>query len=290
MHKKKHCSLSDVSVSAENKLFVDVELPDWRPAKNIRFSRCIFVRVGLKGATLDKLTFHRCVFLDCYLRKVTLHNVDFTGSVFRDCNLERARMDSCNFRYVRFRRCLLNYDEILNSLPTGPNLAIGLLRSIRSNAAEMGNNEIVDKIISEEVATEIKELSNRVRGVTEYYREHYKPAERLFSLIRLVRLVLSGVFWGHGLRIAKLLRSAIFLILGFACLYQYFGVFIEANEVVQNNFAVSLYLSTVTFTTLGHQVYCPGSVLTYILCASESILGVVYLGFFVAALYRRLSR
>jgi len=289
MHKKKPFRLSEVVDSAENKLFADSDHPDYS-ARNITFRRCMFIRVGLKNANVDKLTFHRCVFDDCYLRGMTFHNVDFTGSVFRGCNLQRTRMDSCRFRYVRFSKCILNYDEILNSLPTAPNQAVGLLKSIRCNAVEMGDNEIADKLISRQIDIEKQELRNRIWGATEYYKERYKGADRLLSLIELAKLLFSGFFWGHGLRITRLFRSAMILIVLFAVLYQVFGRFSAATGVVPNNMAMSLYLSTVTFTTLGHPTYSPATALTYILCAAESVFGVVYLGFLVAALYRRLSR
>ncbi|TKJ36170.1 MAG: hypothetical protein CEE38_12130 [Planctomycetes bacterium B3_Pla] len=289
MPKKKQHSLPEVTASAENRLFVDSNHPN-HTAKDITFKRCMFVRVGLKNATLVKLIFHRCVFEDCYLRGVKFQNVDFTGSTFKECNLERTRMDSCGFRYARFSKCLLNYDEILHSLPTEPNLAIGLLKSLRCNAIEMGNKDIADRLLSRQIDIEQQDLRKQIWGPTEYYKEHYKGVDRLLSLLKLVRLRISGLFWGHGLRIMRLFISAVLLIVLFASLYQFFGTFTKANEIVQNNFPMSLYLSTVTFTTLGHPAYSPNTTFTYILCAFESILGVVYLGFLVAALYRKLSR
>jgi len=212
MPRKKQHSLTEVSVSAENRLFVDSDHPNYME-KGVTFKRCMFIRVGLKNAALTKLTFHRCIFEDCYLRGVKFQNVDFTGSTFRECNLERTRMDSCSFRYARFSKCLLNYDEIVHSLPTEPNLAIGLLKSLRCNALEMGDKDIADKLLSRQIDIEKQDLLKQICGATEYYKDHYKGSARFRSLSKLIRLSISGLCWGYGLQIWKLLTRGVDLVL-----------------------------------------------------------------------------
>ena len=289
VHKKQLSQLENAGQTSENQFFADEEHPALK-LRDQHFERCLFARIGLKKAELDKTTFHRCVFVDCYLRCTRFHNVDFTGSFFKDCNLERAAFESCCLRYVRFRHCHLSYDELLNCLPSEPNIAILLLKSLRANAVEMRDTEVVDRLLACQIGVEMQELRNRVRGASEYYRSRYEGIDRLLSLVSLVSLMLSGWIWGHGMSLKPLLRSASVVILAFAFLFYLYGSFSPEIAGSSEGFLKSLYLSVATFTSLGLPNLTPASGLTFLLCALESVLGIVFLGFLGAAVYRRFAR
>lgn len=290
MYAKKLCRIEDIPDRAENLLLADEDKPTLK-LNNVKLKRCLFIRLGFKNAEFRKVNFHQCVFEDCYFRKSAFYDVEFTGSFFKDCNLERASFEAARFWYVRFLRCRLNYNEILQSLPMEPNIAISLLRSLRQNAIQMGEKEIADKLLVRQIKTEKRELKNRFLGVSAYYKRRYDSVDRLLSLGKFVGLVLSGWIWGHGLRLKNLLISAFILILAFGLWFSRFGLFNHNScKDVCLNFWSSLYLSIATFTTLGYSEYGPASLFTYIACGIESFLGVVFLGFLAASVYRKLSR
>jgi len=290
MHNKKVCTVTDIPDQGENLLLADEDKPTLK-LDNVTLKRCFFVRLGLKNAEFRKVNFHQCVFEDCYFRRSTFYDVDFTGSFFKDCNLERASFEAVRFWYVRFLRCRLNYDEILQCVPAEPNIAISLLRSLRKNAIEMGQKEIADRLLEREIQAEKCELKNRFLGVSAYYRRRYNSVDRLLSAGKFVGLVLGGWILGHGLKLRNLLISAFILILAFGLWFSQFGLFNhDTSEGIYLNFWKSLYLSLATFTTLGCSEYGPASALTYIACGIESFLGVVFLGFLAASVYRKFSR
>ena len=195
MHNKRPSEIDSLDKENENLLFADEHKPDLTIRDRV-FKRCIFLRLGLKKAKLDKVTFHQCIFQDCYLRETDFHNVDFTGSIFRDCNLGSATFRSCRFRYATFSRCLLNFREIMQSLPSEPNIAILFLKSLQRNAREVGDKQFADKLLAQQIDVEKRELKNQFWEDSSYYKERYKGLDRWFSLFKFTELVLSGWFWG----------------------------------------------------------------------------------------------
>jgi len=289
MHNKQMCQINSVDKENENLLVADEHEPDLM-LKDHGFKRCLFLRMGLKNAKLQKVTFHQCVFQDCYFRESKFQNVDFTGSIFRDCNLEHAIFQGCQFRYVKFSRCLLDYNEIIQTLPNQPNIAILLLKSLKCNACEVGDLKMVDKLLAIEIKVEKQELKNRFCAVSSYYKARYNVLDRVISFIGFTGLVLSGWFWGHGMKIKALFRSALIIVALFAILFYFLGAFSCNDLPSQISPWMSLYFSVATFTTIGHNSYTPASGFTYILCGSESFAGVLFLGFFAASLYRKFAR
>jgi hypothetical protein len=155
----------------------------------------------------------------------------------------------------------------------------------------MGEKAVADKLLLKEIEAEKEELKNRFLGVSSYYKEHYDWPGRLKNGARLVALGIAGWLWGHGLRIGNIFRSAVVAVLVFALLFYRWGAFsvgITGDESV--SFFEAVYISMITFTTLGYGDYTPVSTGVQLLCAAESFLGIVFLGFLAAAAYRRLAR
>lgn len=292
MHSKKLCRVEDITDQAVNLLLADEDKPTLK-LNDVTLKRCLFIRLGLKNAEFRKVNFHQCVFEDCYFRRSTFYDVDFTGSFFKDCNLERASFEAARFWYVRFSRCNVNYDEILQSIPAEPSIAIPVLRSLRQNAMEMGEKKGAEKVLAHEIQAEKQELKNQILAPSEYYRKRFNALERFFSVFKFLAFMLVGYVLGHGLKLWNLLRSAGLCIVVFTILIFKFALFntVGATEVpISLNLWQSLYLSFVTFTTLGSSDFTPTSTLAYIICAVESFLGVVFLGFLAATVYRKFSR
>lgn len=290
MHNKNICTFSSLPDDFENLLIADEDNPELKIQDRI-FKRCLFIRLGLKSAEFKKVTFSQCIFQDCYLRKAKFYNVDFTGCFFIDCNLEKASFQPARLWYVRFLRCCLNYGEILQALPKEPSIAISLLKSIRQNAITMGDNTISDKLLMRELSIETNEFKNQFLGVSDYYKERYKGFDRLMSFFRFISNIVSNFWWGYGLRLHALFRSAFLIILVFTLIFFVSGSFksFDSSQATLG-FWESLYFSVATFTTLGHPQYAPDSLFCQAACAAESFLGVLFLGFFAASVYRKFSR
>jgi hypothetical protein len=224
------------------------------------------------------------------MRKAKFNNVDFTGSFFTDCNLEKASFQAVQLRYVRFLRCILNYREILQSLPVEPIIAISLLKALRQNATMMGSNEVGDAILLQEIKLETHEFKNQFLGVSTYYKDRYKNFDKLKSFLLFLCNKISEFCWGYGIKLRSLFRSALLIVVLFAFIF-YLGTFKFCDSSpISLGVWDSLYFSIVTFTTLGHPLYAPISLFCQAACAIESFLGVLFLGFFAASVYRKFSR
>lgn len=292
MHNKELRKLKDLPQNAQNLLFADEDNPKLK-LENIDLKRCMLIRIGIQSGEFRGCTFHQCIFDDCYFRKAKFYNVDFTGSFFKDCNLERASFESTRFRYVRFLRCHLNYTEILQSLPGESRIAIHLIRSLRQNAIQMGEKHIADKLLAKQIEFEKIEFKNGFWAASSYYKERYDLLSRLISGLKFLSLIISGWIWGHGLKIKNLLVCGISVIGIFAFIIFKFGSYaINGNSGTPINLtlAQSLYLSTITFTTLGYGDFTPTSIGAYFICGIESFLGIVFLGFLAATVYRKYAK
>lgn len=292
MHNKQVCKLKDIpSNLSENLLIADENNPNWE-MKNANLKWGMLVRLGMKDGRVHDCIFRHCIFQHCYFRNVRFRNVNFTGSFFKDCNFSKATFEACCFWYVRFSKCCLNYDEILQSIPPESNIAISLLRSLRQNAIEMGEKKIADKILLREIEIEKQELKNQFCARTEYYKSGYGTIERFLSGLKFLALLVSGFIWGYGLKLWNLIASGLLSILAFAILIFKYGSFVSngSSTRVDLSFFQSLYLSITTFTTLGYGDFTPASVGSYFICAVESFLGIIFLGFLAASVYRRFAK
>jgi len=274
----------DVLIEDENAISLQLN--------NVTLSRSRFVRVRCKAAKIKESQFVHCIFEDCYFRGAEFSGVNLTGSYFKDCNLHKTSFQGCCLWYVRFHRCSLDYDAILRCIPTESSIAVPLLRSLRSNALEMGEKGIADRILVCEIGKQKAELANRFRGISDYYRTRFGTLERIVSLARLIGLTLSGWLWGYGLKLTNLFASAFAVILAFSLwMYKYGRFHVDGGQrELGLDFAHSIYVSVVTFTTLGCDTLSPASSSTHVAYAAESFFGVLFLGFLAAATYRRFSR
>ena len=292
MHNKKICDLKDIPGNmTENILIADENKPSVE-LKNRNLKWSMLVRLSMKDGRIHDCVFRHCIFQDCYLRNVRFRNVNLTGSFFKDCNLSKATFEACCFWYVRFSKCWLNYDEILQSIPPETSIALPFLRSLRQNAIEMGEKKIADKVLLREIGIEKQELKNQFCAKTKYYKSRFNTIERLFGGLRFLGLQISGLIWGYGLKLLNLVASALLAMIVFAIFIFKFGPFVRdgGSAHIDLNFAQSLYLSVITFTTLGYGDFTPSSAASYVICATESCIGFIFLGFLAASVYRRFAK
>lgn len=260
---------------------------------DVKFSHCLLVDKYLRDAVVKGGILRHCRLEFCNLRNATFERVDFTGTVFINCDLRKASFNACTLWYTSFERCLLNYDAVLASEPGETNIKRLFLRSLRLNAESTGDKEWVDRLLLRELKAERDDLWNIVWPRTEYYRTKFKLHDRIQSAWRLARHWASDLLWGHGISLWRLATSGAVAVFLFALLcWKSSAQYILAGTTTPRALELmeALYYSAISFTTGGFGDIMPGNATARAITATEGLIGVVFLGFFAAAVYRRLSR
>ena len=269
---------------------------DGLPRSTVRdchLSHCILSNKHLKEVSFSGGSVVHCHFDSCKLTDAAFNRVDLTGTLFIRCDLKNATFSQCRMWYVRFERCALDYEAVLESAPIETNLRLEFLQVLRVNAEQMGERTWVDRILELELRTQERELLNIAIGRTNYYRMKYAALARLRATQRLCLLVLHRLWWGYGLRLSNLMLSGTLLVSLFAALSHWLPVhFITSGGVSigRLKWSDAFYLSVVAFANGDLGDTRPANALARILTASEGLLGVLFLGFFAAAMYRRLAK
>jgi Pentapeptide repeats (9 copies)/Ion channel len=280
----------------QNKIEISNQEADSLELTSVRLFKSKLYNLGLKKSIFSTCAITQSEIEKCYLRNAKFINVDLTGSNFSDCDLANAKFNSCNLRYVTFRNCKLNLKEIFGCLPSEPNLKIALLKEIRLNQIGLGENKSADEILIKIHDTEKNLLLERVKCNTSYHREREDLISRSIALFSYLFLQLNDFIWGYGLKLSKLFRTAIIILLTFAVIInwftekEYISVTPSGNKIIELNFWQSLYASYTNFTTVGYGHYTPTQFTSTLIFAIENLLGLIFIGFLVSGVYRRIAK
>ena len=165
-----------------------------------------------------------------------------------------------------------------------------LARNLRINAQSRGIPSDYRKFLKVEIRA--SEMYNRKKafGNDPYYRQRYHTFEaRLAGLLTYLRLKLEGLFWGHGEAPIRVLLAGGLLILLFGIVFYAFRADIQ-NLPVGADFVDYIGLSLATFATGSYGNIVPLTTTVRLVATIERASGVVIFGFFVAALYRSISK
>lgn len=252
-----------------------------------------FDHVGFKYASIADSTFERCEFRRVDLRNADLSRVSFIGCRFHDCNLGYTQFAGCTLWYVEFTNCDLNYDGIVKVLPAEHNLRRRLLRSMRTNAGHTGDAGRANELLLLELEAERRDLFDRFVHPSKYYSERYRDADRLFAFGWWIGHWLQLLVWGYGLRLRNLATTALLVLISFAllinltgCPYAVIGAAVPRALTIGEAF----YLSASNVMNASYGEIVPAATSSRVVCLSESMVGIVLWGFFVAAIYRRLAK
>lgn len=94
--------------------------------------------------------------------------------------------------------------------------------------------------------------------------------------------LVSFLVWGYGLRFMRVIGFAFFSMTIFALVYLFTGP-------TAGNYSNSIYLSMVTFTTLGYGDIQPVGSAVKLICASEALLGVITVGLIIGSISKRVD-
>jgi len=280
--------ISAGAISIRGHVFEGLSLDD-KQFREKSLQRCRFFRCGFKSAILEDCTFNHSRFSDCYFRKAQLRRVSFVGCEFRDCKFDEAFFDGCHFDNAEFLNCSITYRQMQPSLPIHENVRWRLTRNLRINAQNRGEADESRRFLFAELsASEQYNYRKAFDWDDPYYGKKYKPLERLSAFWQWLLSKISNFLWGHGEMPAHVVRMSFLVVVLFACLYASEGEF--ANLPRTNSWLEYLGYSFAALASASYGNISASSAATRLLSTLESVLGLVLFGFFVSALYRRISK
>lgn len=247
-----------------------------------------FAKLGLREAKFkdDDLKFN--VFIDCYFKKAYFENVNFTSSIFINCNFDEVTIVNCVFDYCKFENCIIEYKYLKESLSNRPNIRWELCKGLSLECLKLGNEVDYRKYFFEE-----KKASERYyfkkfwhKGSEKYYKK-YNGVDRISGLGNFLLSKLNKILWGYGEKISRLIGNIFLTQILFVIAY-----LINVKKLqggVKMSLSVAIYISLCNFLTVTCD-YNSVEISYKILSVLEGSVGIVLMGFFVAALFRFINR
>lgn len=261
---------------------------------NIRFDNCVFSKLGLKKSKFTHINMGHSVFISCYFKGTCFNYCDFTGAVFIDCNFDEATFVDCEFLYAQFKECYITYDAIKNNLPRKwHNLTRDLCRNLGLEALHAGDDENFRKYYFEEKrANERYYLKKFHHSKTEdggYYYNKYNVWDECSGLFHFLLSKLNHVLWGYGERLGRLIVNMCIVVTLYWIIYEQMPILREGKAL---RWYDGLYISLSNFFTMSPvaSYTFPNSWAYQFASVSEAGIGVIFVGFFVAAVFRYINR
>lgn len=245
--------------------------------RDIDLSSKEFVRVYAVNQVFTGVVFKQCVFTSCYFRNCNFIRCDFTGISIKDSNFKGAQFENCNFKYTTWEKTLLDERFLDTCLPSEENLARDLVRSLRTNFAQIGNYEAVNKAASIEVKLTGQHLYNAAYSRQAYYRAKYKGQARVTPALQHLRWKSLDLLWGNGESIFRVVRTGLGVIIVAAIFYM--------RDTAAVSFPDAFLEALGHFWGVQYRAPMP---MAYIV--PLTVLRYVLIGMFMAILVKRLSR
>lgn len=261
--------------------------------KNKIFNNCTFSNLGLCKATNKSVNFAHSVFIDCYFRKAKFDAVDFTGALFINCNFEQAVFINCIFDYARFSGCFIAFDVIKANLPRNmQNLNRDLCRNLGIECLKLGQDREYRKFYFEEKRANEKYYWDKAicfMASRESYYNKYNFWDSIDGIFHFILSKVNKILWGYGEKLSRLIFNIIFTISIFSVLYRS-GDIVNSGTQPKDWFEC-FYISLCNFITISPvSKYVLGTPYYELLSVTEAVMGVVLMGFFVAAIFRYINR
>ncbi|MCF8009513.1 MAG: pentapeptide repeat-containing protein [Halanaerobiales bacterium] len=274
-------------------LLVSDQQQDKITISDVNISASSFLRLGMLKAVIENSHLTQSQFEDSYFRKAEFRNVQFTGSNFRFCNFDKASFQACDFKYCTFYQCKLPADEIIACMPVEPNLRRDLARNLRSNSEMIGDKKTADRFLDIEIQAS-EDLSKAIfLSSTKYYKDNYNFIDQVREGLKYLGSKVSGLIWGYGHRVGRLLIS--YITVTVLCSFlTYFG---EIEFFVGNQkqprpllFWESIYMGFGETIGAINLSLTPVTIAGKLVLLSASFLGTLFLALLAATFYRRIAR
>lgn len=260
---------------------------EWK-SENYKINNSTFAKIGFREAKFsnDDLRFN--VFIDCYFKRARFEDVNFTSSIFINCNFDEVTLINCTFDYCRFEGCLIQYKYFSESMPKRPNIKWELCKNLSLECLKLGREDEFRKYyFAEKEASEQYYWKKFCHKGSESYYKKYNGIDQLSGLWNYILSKASKFLWGYGEKLTRLIFNIILVLIIFTIGY-YVGID-QVSEEINMTWGIAGYMSLSNFFTVTCD-YALESLTYKMLSVIEGGLGIVLMGFFVAALFRYINR
>lgn len=284
----------------DKKQFDNVLLINSRPdqdldANNLVVTHSTFAHMGFKKSKLNGCNFSHNVFIDCYFKNAYFENIIFLGCKFINCTFDNITLVQCDFRYATFQNCYVDFKDMLPNLPNLPsfhNVRWKMCTNLALESLRAGSTEDYRKYFYEEKKSSEQHFWEMFRRKEKYYRnKKYGTWDSIEGLVKYSASKINKMIWGYGENIFQLIRVMLFTIIIFALFLFRSGEFYE-NGNGESRFlglGESFYVSVCNFFTI-NSGFQTTSTFPRFLIALEGFIGMMLMGFFIAALFRYINR
>jgi hypothetical protein len=268
-------------------IFANERPDDSLRAKHLRINNCTFAKMGFKKSKFFQCDLSFCVFIDCYFKKTEIEQTKFLNCTFIRCNFDGAYISDCDFEYATFDDCYIPYKEMKKNLPIHKeNLCFDLCKNLSIQCLKLGEVEDYKLYLFEERhAAERHSIKKMFHRSDSYYKK-YNFYEGICGLASYLQSKVSHLCWGYGEKLGTLIRNMVCLIVLCAIPYYYHCDSIASENI--DSFTSALYFSICSFLNIS-TADIQGTLIKG-LWLTENIIGVIFVGLFVTALFRRINR
>ena len=269
----------------ENNLFINDGLDNTFEYRNMHFERCTFSKVSFKDIKMKNIEYNHCVFIECYFKNTVLNKIDFSNCTFIKCGFHNVNITDTCFFYTEWESTFIKFEELFDCLPKIYNYRTRLCKTMARNCLDDGNIVEYRKYFFEVKRASEDKYKEIILRRKKYYREKYNVYDSIKYLFKFIFSKINGLVWGYGEKIQNVLYSSCFVIFVFSILYQSDS---QISNLKSNNYLSALYVSICNFLTISSDITFHDLYFKY-LAALEGFLGLAFMGFFIAALFRNVN-
>lgn len=292
---KERKKIEDVN---DNTKFINIYLINERPdeafnKRSLTINQSTFSQMGFKKSKINNSDLSHNIFINCYFKDAKFENVNLTGSKFINCTFDNIVLINCDFRYSTFKDCYITFKDMLPNLPNLPsfhNVRWRLCTNLALECLKNGDSENYKLYFYEEKKASEKHYWEMFVKKEAYYRKKYGSWDSLVGLFKFLTSKVNKFMWGYGENLWQLILVSIITMLTFTLLLFKNDFYENGNKFTQKlSLDESLYISICNFFTISSG-YTTTNTYSRILTATEGIIGMILMGFFVAALFRFINR
>lgn len=277
-------------VEMEDRLFINERIDAKWNRTHLNIHNSTFAKIGFRESKFELCNLSFCVFIDCYFKKASFEQINFTSCTFINCNFDMAKFSNCDFRYATFEKCYIPFNQMYKNLPHGQeNLCADICKNLSIQCLKLGMVEDYKSYLFEERASgEIHSWKKMFHENNSYYAR-YNFFDGIKGISEYARSKASKLVWGYGERMSVLLRNMLIAVFSYAAIY-----FFNWNKIIWENLSSNriisvLYFSACNFFSVSTKTVLKTQMLQFI-GLSEHVIGLVFMGFFGAALFRQINR
>lgn len=174
------------------------------------------------------------------------------------------------------------------SLSRRPNIKWELCKNLSLECLKLGYEDEYRRYYFEEKRASEQYYWKKFwhKGSEAYYKK-YNGIDQLSGLVNFIFSKINKYLWGYGEKLSNLILNMFIVLVGFTVGYNVCLEYVAQN--VKMNWMIALYMSLSNFFTVTCE-YTPQELSYRVMSVLEGGLGILLMGFFVAALFRYINR